>query len=331
MKAVWENRRSAGADAIFALVAGYQTGIREAKPLAFLQAFIDDSASESGDKRLFLAGYLNNAENWAKFADAWQDELRAGNAIRFLHMVDANNFSGEFKGWTDDEKNEKLRGLMRVARHFKPFSFHVSVSRAEYFDTVKRVAPRGLGSPHLVCCVAVVSNITRYLAQQGWQHKVKFIFDKQNGVEDDIALFFDHMKTHIPREARKLIYGQPSFEDDKTFTPLQAADMLAWHLRRNHEYNGSWSKGDPGASLCNPKGHLSAELDSMLPSWTDEFSKMPAIERMQTKPEWRKLKVALRQAKASGYIPPHGTRFKNFKHRIRDRVAAIIRRLRGRR
>jgi hypothetical protein len=220
--------------------------------LAFIQAAIDDSASEKGDQRLFLAGYVNRAETWALFADAWQDELRRSQPIQYLRMTEAASRRGQFTGWSKTDRDEKLRGLMRVARHFKPLSFHCSVSRAEYWRTVTPVAPRGLG-PHFVCCFGMVSQLAKYTAQIDPKARIEFIFDKTDGLEDDIDLFFDYMARNLPRDARKTISSRPIFRDDKAFTPLQAADTLAWHLRRSHEDAGSWQAKNSG--LCNPSGH----------------------------------------------------------------------------
>jgi hypothetical protein len=176
MMAVWENRRSQGADAIFGLVSGYATGLRESKPLAFLRAAIDDSASETGDKRLFMAGYLNTAENWALFADAWADELKAVKPISYLRMNEAATQSGQFQGWQQRDISEKLRGLIRVIRHFKPMSFHVSISRTLYFSELKPVAPRGLGNPHFVCSFGVIAQLASFVANSPNRSKIQFIF-----------------------------------------------------------------------------------------------------------------------------------------------------------
>jgi hypothetical protein len=329
MMAVWHQPRSRGREAIFRLVAGYATGVRERKPLAFLQAVIDDSASEIGDKRLFLAGYCNDAESWARFADAWRAELQSGKQIDHLHTVEAMRLRGQFEGWSEPERDEKLRDMARVARHFKPLSFHVSVGRSEYFDSVKPLMPRGM-SPHFVSCFSVVSMLTRYAATAGGGNKVEFIFDKQNGVEDDIALFFDFMARNLPKEARKLLSGNPRFESDLDFLPLQAADLLAWDLRRNHEDFGTWERNHRGWSLPNPKGHLTTDIDPLLPGWAKSFEQMPQLQVLQTKSQWRNFKSNLRRARANGYVPPHGTRWKNLKATIRNLMACAWNRLRGR-
>jgi hypothetical protein len=82
-------RRSRASAPILALTSGYASPHREEKPLAFLQAFIDDSASETGDQRLFMAGYITSAETWVHFADAWAKELKSAPPISYLKMVEA--------------------------------------------------------------------------------------------------------------------------------------------------------------------------------------------------------------------------------------------------
>ena len=293
--------------------------------MSIVQAVIDDSASESGDKRLFLAGYVNRAEKWGLFADAWEDELISGKAIGYLHMVEAAALRGQFRGWTKAQRDEKLRGLMRVARHFSPFSFHFSVSRATYWNTVTPVAPRGL-SPHFVCSFGMIAQLARHVATIDSKARVEFIFDRANNLEDEIDLLFDDMIKRLPRKARKMICSQPRFLDDKSFTPLQAADLLAWHLRRSHEDFGDWRA--ERNELVNRAGHLHSEIDSSLPGWAEAFSRMrPSILKMQSKSDWRNLKREIRNAKANGYIPPYGTHWKNFKASVQEKLKKLTGRL----
>ena len=57
-----------------------------------LQAYVDDSASDQGDQRLFLAGYINAADRWIRSSDAWAEVLRDPPAIGYLKMSEANRF-----------------------------------------------------------------------------------------------------------------------------------------------------------------------------------------------------------------------------------------------
>jgi hypothetical protein len=294
--------------------------------LTCLQAFVDDSASDVGDRRLFMAGYLNTARNWTLFEAAWRDELRAAPALHYLRMVEANSLRGEFDGWTAEARTEKLRGLARVIRHFKPLlSFEVSVSRDQYYQLVRPVAPRALGNPHFVSSFCVLSSVARCSQRRGATTPIKFVFDEQDGVSADLGLFFATMSLGLPRKARALISGMPAFENDKLFPPLQAADMLAWHIRREYEQLASEGRLGMADLLRNADGHLISSIDkTYLQSWAEKFGRMPGVSGTQSKSQWRALKKEMAQLSATGFVPPYGSRWRNMTYPLRRRLAQLV-------
>lgn len=86
----------------------------------------------------------------------------------------------------------------------------------------------------------------------------------------------------LPTDARALLSDAPWFKSDreKQFMPLQAADMLAWHVRREHEYS---DKPLPLANeLWNPHGHLIGEIpDDMIQGWADHHKMQPGLPFVQ--------------------------------------------------
>ncbi|MCL4710686.1 MAG: DUF3800 domain-containing protein [Pseudorhodoplanes sp.] len=292
--------------------------------MAFLYAYIDDSASHVGDQRLFMAGYLNRAEQWALFSEAWDEELRAAPAIEYLKMAEAQNLRDQFTGWTPGGRDEKLRGLARVIRHFQPFSFEFSVSRAQYSSIVKPASPRGLGNAHFVCCFGMVSSLARYADGAGVRMPIKFIFDQQDGVSTDIGLFFDRMTQSLPKSARKLISGSPTFEDDKLVLPLQAADMLAWHVRREHEDCVPPDTLPMADLLRNDHGHLTSEIpESVMKSWADQFDKLPGVPLLQSKRDWRDFKKEMTRLISLGVDPSTTGHPRGMIARLTSRVKAL--------
>lgn len=294
--------------------------------MVFLRAFTDDSASEKGDLRLFMAGYLNRAEKWALFSEAWDEELRASPSIEYLKMSEAQHLKDQFKGWSSPQRDEKLRGLARVIRHFKPVSFEFSIDREEFYRVVKPVSPRGLGNPHFTACMAIVWNVARFSAQQGGNIPIEFIFDKQDGVDEDFNLVFEFAKKSLPKAASRLIRGKPRFEDDKQLLPLQAADLLVWHLRREHEDR---QEQLPLTDLLRAEvGHVMiGEIDStMMQRWADHHSQQPGVPLLRSKTQWQEMRKTLRQLNELGFIPPYGSRWKNTVHSIGERIARFFRR-----
>src|SRR4051794_29919926 len=88
--------------------------------MVMLQAFVDDSASETGDRRLFLAGYLHNAEAWAMLSDAWERELKKPPSIAYFKMQEAESLDkkGQFAGWSAAERDNKVFALAHIINHF---------------------------------------------------------------------------------------------------------------------------------------------------------------------------------------------------------------------
>jgi len=296
--------------------------------LAFLQAFTDDSASEVGDRRLFLAGYLNRAEQWALFSEAWDGELHAAPSIDYLHMVEAQNLRDQFdrrKGWDEAKRDEKLRGLARVIRRFKPISFQFTINREVFYRDLKPVSPRGLANPHFSACFGIVAGLAQYAESKGGNIPIDFIFDEQDGVSDDINLFFEHMKQDIPKAALRLINGNPIFKNDKQFFGLQAADMLVWHLRREHEICGPDEVLEMTGLLRSSAEHVMWEVtEPMIGRWADHHSKLPAIPYLQTKSQWRNVKKEIVRLTSLG-IDPSNIGRKNVFQRAIDYVRKLFR------
>jgi hypothetical protein len=175
--------------------------------LPFFQAYTDDSTSEQGDQRLYLAGYLNREAAWTLFNLAWKEELATAPPIDYLKMSEANAFVGQFDGWTIEARDKKLRGLTRVIRHFNPLSFEVSASREKFYRDLKPMSPRGLANPHFSCALGVIFGVARYVANTKDAMPIAFIFDEQTGVSDDLALFFDYIPRFIDSPKNRLPWG----------------------------------------------------------------------------------------------------------------------------
>jgi hypothetical protein len=266
---------------------------------------IDDSGSDKGDRRLFMAGFVSTAENWALFSDAWAAELRAGKPINYLKMREANSRDGEFCGWTQGEVREKLARLKALVDYFAPMSFHNSMSRSADWEAFRAIAPRGLGNAHFSCTFGIVSSVCRFAASHKHPSKIEFIFDTQAEIEDEVDLFFEYMAESIPKEARALIARKPRYEDDKTFAPLQAADMLAWHLRRRHEDHGSWMKESDDLAPISSTHLDCGDLDMVLPrTHKGVAEQMNGVDGLKSKGEWQRMKREARRLQTAGFAPP---------------------------
>jgi hypothetical protein len=294
--------------------------------MVFLQSYADDSASDDGDQRLFMAGFVGLAQNWAAFSDDWHWALKHGGPpIDYLRMVEAQSLRNQFQNWNKQDRNKKLLLLAEIIRSYPLMSFEFSVSRKTFIKHVKPHAPRGVAKPHFTANFHTVSGISRHFENQS-DIKIEFIFDEQDGVDADVYLFFEYMRRNIPEKAREIIIGFPMFKNDKEVVPLQAADMAAWFVRRAHQM-GEESLPIPLYSVINEEQHLMSEIpDDTLVKWGKQFASTPILKELQSKSQWQRFRREMTELIANGFVPPHGTSSDNLIHDLRERFAKFVNR-----
>jgi hypothetical protein len=137
------------------------------------------------------------------------------------------------------------------------------------------------------------------------------------------------MKGNLPWSARNLIRTTPIFQDekDRQFLPLQAADMLAWHVRREHEVCAAPERLPMADLLRSAHGHLVSEIDEpMMKRWAEHHSKLPGIPLLQSKGQWRAIKTEIERISSLGIDPSTVGRRRNFFQRAGEHIARVFRR-----
>jgi hypothetical protein len=264
-----------------------------------LQAYVDDSVSDQRDRRLFLAGYINTADRWIRFSDAWAEELRQPPAIGYLKMSEANGFGGEFRGWDAADRDEKLRGLARVIRHFKPRSIHASVSQSEFRAIVAPVAPHGFSTPYSLCFQAIMLPLAISQAKEQIKVPIDFIFDDQEGLGTQAAFFYGKIRAMQPKNIRDLMCASPIFRDEKHILPLQAADMLAWHIRRTYEVNPEAFQVPD--FLSHDGLHTAIDIqEDRLRHIALSYSKLSGVPDLRGKSAWKRIYRQIEELESKG-------------------------------
>ena len=273
---------------IRALASGYSSAARAGKWLVMLQAYVDDSISSEGSQRLYLAAYVHTVLAWEMFSDAWAATLKADPPIDYFHMVEAHNRRDAFAGFSAAERTKKVFALARVIQHFEPLPFHASIAIADFDELLKPYVPYPMATPYFPLVYAVMFGIARLHKERGVTLPCDFIFDEHQGLSAKVNTFWDQMGQGLPPETKALIGGSPVFRDDKQVLPLQAADMLVWHVRRNDgdsyptEYSGLFDQISRGP-------HYHVELTrEILENMASQFKTFPA-RAPSSRREWSAL------------------------------------------
>lgn len=195
-----------------------------------LKAYIDDSV-DAGNV-LILAGYVASADSWARFSDDWQEilDMRMPYAIAAYHAANVGKNESEI---------ERSHFLYRVIEEHvdKACTVCINLSKLRYYFGVYGMKYDESAAYHLG-----FREVVRYLSsaqsRTSDREPVDIIFDER-GEKAKVLEIWDDFMDMLPDHMADVIGGPPSFQSDERILPLQAADMLAWHVRRYRKLTGN--------------------------------------------------------------------------------------------
>jgi hypothetical protein len=225
------------------LLCGYTKAERERRFIVVLKCFVDDSGSdEKADGIFVLAGYVMSEARWEDFAERWDAVLKRAPAIEYCHMAEIEELDkGPFKDIRWDFRELKVKALSTVIRDCCPVAVESRMYWKDYQSYMKgKVDPR-LDNPYAVLFFKILASIAQIqidsnkLADFGFL-PVEFVFDDQGEAGLQCLKWWQQLKEKVAEPHRTIIANSPQFKDDRALNPLQAADMLAWHIRRGHHF-----------------------------------------------------------------------------------------------
>lgn len=199
-----------------------------------LQCATDDSGSDNqGDSRVFvLAGYVSDEDRWKEFSKEWSTALNGENrSLAYFKMVEANSQREQFYGWPDSERDSKLVELDKIVQKYALFDIR-AVLRWKDYEEVQSKYQQYPVSPYELLFNRVMIDAIIGVKNYGINDVIDFYFDDQNEVGDAALKEFRRQQSTLPPSLLRYVAGPPNFKDEKKVLPLQAADLLAWQVRR---------------------------------------------------------------------------------------------------
>jgi hypothetical protein len=283
-------------DGIDALVCGYASPVRERRVFVMLKMFADDSDSQDGDKLLFLAGYALAAPAWADFSDEWAAALSKPPVLQALHMRNC------FQQWRPQAREEKLESLAVVLRKYRPFTLECSVSRAEFSSILLPHLPYDFRHAYWLLFHYFILILARHMRSKGMTGPAEFVFDNQGNVGLNALLWFQSLRKLQPPELQPFLTSDPSFKNDGDVLPLQAADMLAWHLRRRSAPECTERERELGTSIVFEYAQLHFDREK-LTELASGISEIEGIENVKTRQSsLKKAKLQELARKLNGHV-----------------------------
>lgn len=226
---------SAAQDRVWAQVCGVAPSRSGRRFFMVLEAYIDDSYNKDGI--FVLAGYIARASAWAQFSKEWEEMLPAGTP----NKNGRNHFKMSEMAMSPD-RMARVSGFYRIIENHTTAAISCKIDISELRRARERIYVPDVdidwgfwGNTYKVAFRCLLDMFHTY--REKFPHvvpldeQVDFYFDDQTEKRDILAAWDDYILNRPP-EIREFYGATPRFENDKVFLPLQAADFLAWWVRK---------------------------------------------------------------------------------------------------
>ena len=234
------------AQRVLPLIPAYPDEVREFRHLMIINPCIDDSGSDPGQSHFVLGGYLAPAEEWLRFSDEWQTMLDCEPRIRYFKLKEAVRLKDQFRvlenpgqgdhraRFTSELRDRRVELAFSIIKkyaiggivHVMPRTLHEEFIRG-------KVAP-AMDNPYLPGFFDITLGLAVRQKSLFPNDVFEFVFDYQSKLGDVAGDWYRRFRAILPPEHQEHLGANPIFRDDVNFYPLQAADTLAWIMRRKH-------------------------------------------------------------------------------------------------
>jgi hypothetical protein len=210
-----------------------------------LSAYFDETGHSRDEKQLFngMAGVLAPADHWGAFEERWRQTLKDFE-IPFFHMKDFANFKGFFKGWSEYKRRRlygKLLAHMETAYIF-PVGVSISMSAFRSFSEEQR---KMFNDPYHLSFLTAITLTMVFMNNAGMspEEKAGLIFSDQVEFKNKAHELYDEI-IRAPYDTVRMLSTareinshilRPVFRDMRDFAALQAADVVAYEVYKEHE------------------------------------------------------------------------------------------------
>lgn len=197
-----------------------------------LTAYSDDS---HGEGIYVVAGYVASLRQWRQFDREWYRVLKH-HGLKSFHTVEAYSAHGEYWGKSAEAI---INDLIPVIVNNVCFGVSSLINHRAFLALmplqVRELEP--FNDPYMQGFDDVIFMSLKYMETHNLRDRIKFVFDHKDPIGPKVRNEFMSGRKAISSPRRDRIVGEPTFEQSEGLPGLQAADLLAWHLRRKYARN----------------------------------------------------------------------------------------------
>jgi hypothetical protein len=196
-----------------------------------LIAHIDDSGSNKQGPIMVLAGYVARLTRWMGFNEEWQTALDEKPKLAYFKIKEAIRLEEQFGRFKPEQRDDRVFKLCSIIQKYVDFGV-VASFKWSVFQQAQSVAPRTFFQPYGTLFHGMMSGVLNRILDADPYARLLFVFDEQGAAGHLASKIFDAIFPELNPREQKALMGV-SHLSDQDVLPLQAADCLAWLMRRH--------------------------------------------------------------------------------------------------
>lgn len=211
---------------------------RPAKPFITARLVGAFDASGKEDQRLLLvAGFISRAIDWQSFHKEWLARL-AQDGLSHFHMVDFAACQRQFLGWRDNETRRRtlFGDLMGIIKAHVYCKFGCAIENDQFYALSPANQQEFALNAYSLAGRTCVADVYKWKARNGLGHvPTGYVFEEG---DEGAGLLVQRMEEDghaTPRFKPKVDRVEPDGSPINAYTPLQAADILAYEFAKPYK------------------------------------------------------------------------------------------------
>jgi hypothetical protein len=211
----------------------------ESRVATMLGSYYDESAIDGSGPVSVVGGLGLLHPNYTWLGIEWKECL-AKNEIKqgYLHMKDFGEH-GSLHDYPTAKRHKLFAGLTKIINEHKQFSIGSTLSPDGYRNNFSFMSKKGpVGSRrlsiHSLCFLHAAVAQAYWAEAARYESDIPFMLDEGCPDRTDVDIAHKYLREEFPADGPPFLTraGGLTWEDDKKFPSLQAADVISWTVRR---------------------------------------------------------------------------------------------------
>jgi len=200
-----------------------------------IEAFVDESGGKGQGKIFVMAGWLAEHKDWIAFSREWAACLNAPPKLEYFKMREAASRRGQLCGFSEKERDRKVRLFANIVRRHAKAAFHCSVDLDAFSSSIEPLG-KPFSDPYFWPFHITIMAVCLDLVERGVREPFEIVFDEHSIFGPRAKPWYPLVRALMMKtdpEDAAIMPSEPLYRSDSDCLPIQASDMLAWLLRRS--------------------------------------------------------------------------------------------------